>query len=335
MSWWKPWMTIGVIFFCLVVLIPPLLVLPFHQKEDMQVEGGQQRDHGEKEIAVDVAVFRSKLDKVENIPLEEYVMGVVSAEMPSTFEVEALKAQALSARTYIMKILVQQDGGVKEKNADVTDTVRHQVYKSREELKVQWKDKYDENIKKVEGAITATKGQVLTYGEELIVASFFSMSNGQTEDSEDIWGSAHPYLQSVESNWEEELPSFKSQVKKSIAEVEKVLEVKVNKDGSVGTIVSRTKGNRVKEVSFNGKKITGKDIRTKLGLRSTDFTWEQQGTDILITTKGFGHGVGMSQYGANGMAKEGKKYTDITNYYYQGTEIMNIEKFQDKLLVKK
>jgi stage II sporulation protein D len=330
-------MTVGIIFFCLVVFIPTLLVLPFQDTSDVRVEGGQQGEEreGTKEVPVNVAIFRSKLDKVENIPLEEYVAGVVASEMPSIFEIEALKAQALSARTYIMKLLVQQGGGVKGKNADVTDTVQHQVYKNRDELKEQWKDKFDVNMKKVEEAVTATKGQVLTYKQELIVAPFFSMSNGYTESSEDVWGSEYPYLQSVTSQWEKEVPNFTSEVKKSVSEVEKALGVKVNKDGSVGTIVSRTKGNRVGDVSFNGKKITGKDIRAKLGLRSTDFVWKQQGSEIIITTKGFGHGVGMSQYGANEMAKEGKVYNEIASHYYKGTEIMQVQHFQDQLVAKK
>jgi stage II sporulation protein D len=332
-KWWKPWMTIGLIFLWVVVLIPTLLVLPFHQKSGASVAEKQEEEKGKKEVQVEV--FRSKLNKVENVPLEEYVAGVVASEMPSIFELEALKAQALSARTYVMKILVQPDGGVKEKNADVTDTVQHQVYKSREELKEQWKDKFDANMKKVEEAVTATKGQVLTYNGELIVAAFFSMSNGKTESSEDVWGSAFPYLQSVTSTWESSVPNFISEVKKPVIEVEKALGVKVNKDGSVGTIISRTKGHRVGEVSFNEKKLTGKDIRTKLGLRSTDFTWKQQGTDIIITTKGFGHGVGMSQYGANEMAKEGKSYTDIASHYYRGSEIMGVAHFENRLVVKK
>ncbi|MGQ0452702.1 stage II sporulation protein D, partial [Bacillus sp. SS-TM] len=253
-------------------------------------------------------VYREKQKKVETLPVEEYVTGVVASEMNASFEIEALKAQALAARTFVVQRMLS---GGKKNNADVTDTVKDQVYKSKDELKKQWGNNYENNLKKIEEAVSKTAGQVLTYDGKPISASFFSTSNGRTENAADYWGNDYPYLKSVDSPWDQASPKFTSEQIFTVADFQKRLGVKVLADGKVGNIKDLTEGKRVKDVAFQGKTLTGKEVREKLDLRSSDFTWKQQGDKIIVTTKGFGHGVGMSQYGANGMAAEGKKYTDI------------------------
>ncbi|MDV2887480.1 SpoIID/LytB domain-containing protein, partial [Alkalihalophilus pseudofirmus] len=141
------------------------------------------------------------------------------------------------------------------------------------------------------------------------------------ENSEDYWPGAIPYLRSVSSPWDKNTEKFIFKKEFSVKEFEARLGVKIGSGKTIGKITVRTKGKRVAKVNFNGKILSGKDIRTKLDLRSTDFAWERKGNNIVITTKGFGHGVGMSQYGANGMAEQGKNYKDIVKHYYTGVQI--------------
>ncbi|HHW35838.1 MAG TPA: stage II sporulation protein D [Bacillales bacterium] len=333
MSRIKPLVILGSALFTLILLIPTLLVLPFTtEKHTLNPHGNSavpasatKQTPTLQEPAIEVAVYRSKTKKIDNIPLEEYVKGVVASEMPAEFEMEALKAQALTARTYIVKQLLGSEPISAPEGAVVTDTVMHQVYKGPEELRETWgAANYDWKMDRITMAIEATKGQIITYNNEPITASFFSTSNGFTENSEDYWKNSFPYLRSVESPWDKASPKFKDQVVLSIADFEKKLNVKVESD-IIGEITSRTKGNRVAQVKINDKSFDGREVREKLGLRSSDFTWEKQGTNVVITTKGYGHGVGMSQYGANGMATEGKTFKDIITHYYQGAAISNID----------
>ncbi len=334
----KPLLVLLSVLFVLVIVLPALLVLPFHEtvKESL-VEEAQTKTTAEAAISspsdVQVAVYRSKQKIVETLPIEDYVVGVVAAEMPADFELEALKAQALTARTFIVKKMLNEQGRATDKG-NVTDTIEHQVFKNDAELKKIWGKDYDWKMKRIRKAVTATAGQVLTYDGTPITASFFSTSNGFTENSEDYWGSATPYLKSVDSPWDKDSPKFSSKQTISVADFQKKLGVTISKDGSIGKIISRTAGKRVGVVDFNGKKLTGKQIREKLGLRSSDFTWQQQGQNIVITTKGYGHGVGMSQYGANGMAKEGKNYQDIIKHYYTGVQITSLNQYEQTLTAK-
>lgn len=333
MSRIKPLVILGSALFAVILLIPTLLVIPFtnekhtlnpHENSAVPASATQQNPTLQ-EPAIEVAVYRSKTKKIDNIPLEEYVKGVVASEMPAEFELEALKAQALTARTYIVKQLLGNEPISAPEGAVVTDTVMHQVYKSPEELRTAWgAANYEWKMERITEAVGATKGQIITYNNEPITASFFSTSNGFTENSEDYWKNSFPYLRSVESPWDKASPKFKDQVIVSVADFEKKLNVKIKSD-TVGEIISRTKGNRVAQVKINDKTFDGREIREKLGLRSSDFTWKKQGTNVVITTKGYGHGVGMSQYGANGMATEGKTFKDIITYYYQGTAISSID----------
>lgn len=341
----KPFVVLTVALITITLLIPAVLVLPFSEKVSGKL--GENVKAPEKEAvtvdssqlddsAVEVAVYRMSNKEIEKVGLERYVVGVVAAEMPAEFELEALKAQALAARTYIVKQLMS-DGplGVPD-GADVTDTVTHQVYKNEADMRKDWKADYDAKLQKIQEAVLATKGQILTYEGAPISTTFFSTSNGYTENSEDYWSNSFPYLRSVESPWDaNESPKFSSQVVMTIAEFEQKLGVKVGAGKNIGEIVERTEGHRVAKVNINGKILTGKDIREKLALKSSDFSWVVKGNQIVINTKGYGHGVGMSQYGANGMAKEGKNYEQIVKHYYQGVDITPADAHLTTITAKK
>ncbi|MEW8987197.1 MAG: stage II sporulation protein D, partial [Bacillus sp. (in: firmicutes)] len=266
---------------------------------------------------------------------DNYVTGVVASEMPATFELEALKAQALTARTYIVRQMISSEKLEVPDGALVTDTVQHQVFKNEEELRKIWGKDYSWKIEKIRKAVQETSGQILTYEGSPIDATFFSTSNGYTENAESVWQGALPYLKSVESPWDLNSKEFNGQKVVSVSDFERLLGVKVGSGDTIGKVVERTSSNRVSRVDFNGTVLTGQDIRTKLELKSTDFTWERKGNQIVINTKGYGHGVGMSQYGANGMAQEGKNYVDIAKYYYQGVEVVSSNDLLTKITAQK
>lgn len=254
----------------------------------------------EEDIMVQVITNNTILD----IELEEYLVGVVSAEMPASFELEALKAQAVVARSFVYS-----------RKLKVDDSTNTQVYHDDTKLKEKWKSKYDEYINKIKEAVYSTKGEVIVYDDEIIRAYFFASSNGYTNNSEDYWTNALPYLRSVESIYDE------IKIDKAIytkEEINKLFNVKVN----TIKIKSYYDNGYVNEVLVNNKIYSGKEIREICKLRSSSFTVEF-GDKITFHTKGYGHGVGMSQYGAQGMALAGYNYLEIIKHYYQGVEIVN------------
>ncbi|WP_368503092.1 stage II sporulation protein D [Alkalihalophilus sp. As8PL] len=327
---------------CTVVLIIPTMMVLIGDRSTptvMPTPGEQQPTEStqviyEPESDVAIQVFRSKQELVEEVPLEEYVVGVVASEMPATFEMEALKAQALTARTYILRQMLEPGDVELPGEAMVTDTVMHQVYQSKDELKNSWGSDYDVKYARIKEAVLETKGQVLTYDGKPITAAFFSTSNGFTENSEDYWPNPIPYLRSVESPWDQTSPRFTAEKVLSVGEVEQKLGVSLPSDGTVGSIVARTDGGRVASVSVGGKELSGREVRDKLELDSSDFDWKRQGDQVVIQTRGWGHGVGMSQYGADGMAKEGKSYEEIVHHYYQGVSIQSVDTYESKLTAK-
>jgi stage II sporulation protein D len=332
------------VLFTITIMIPTILVLPFGAEKvsGKLGENVQQQEKptetaapAQEEPAIEVAVYREAKESVENVKLEDYVRGVVASEMPADFEKEALKAQALTARTYIIKQMVSENKMELPDGALVADTELYQVYKSDDELKALWGADYNWKMEKIVEAVKETSGQILTYQGTPIDATFFSTSNGYTENSDAIWSNALPYLQSVASPWDKDSPKYFGQQVFTIQEFESKLGVKLPSNNTIGTITERTAGKRVAKVEIGGKEISGKDIRNKLGLKSTDFTWERKGNNIIIKTEGYGHGVGMSQYGANGMANEGKNYQDIVKYYYQGVEIVSSQDILNTITAKK
>ncbi|TCP65922.1 stage II sporulation protein D [Baia soyae] len=289
-----------------------------------------------------VRVYLSKEKKVISLPLETYLEGVVAAEMPITFEVEALKAQAMAARTFVVNRLEKGSTvsltsyGLPHQLADVTDTVQHQAYSTDDKLRNQWKGRYQEYKTKIKQAIEGTRGQILTYQGKPIYAAFFSTSNGRTENSEEYFTAKYPYLVSVDSSWDRSSPKFEREATFPLSEVFSKLENQTKKPldvavsafqaGSQMKVVKKTTGNRVANLSIGDKSFSGREVREALGLASSDFTWKQDGDKITFTTYGYGHGVGLSQWGANLMAQTGAKADKIVKHYYQGIQISEFEK---------
>lgn len=296
---------------------------------DPQTETSYPFDH------LIVRIYITKEKRIERVPLETYVRGVVAAEMPIGFELEALKAQAIAARTYMVRRIVQGDfSGVPVKGADVTDTTEHQVYIPLAELATKWpKDEQKKNMSKLGEAVAQTRGKIITYNGEPIEAAFFSTSNGYTENSEDYWKQEIPYLRSVQSPWDKAIsPRYKETVELSLNEFYSKLGVtKKGSDKSSIRVVERTEGNRISKIIIGSVTFTGREVREKLGLASSQFTWSVKGKSIAITTYGYGHGVGMSQWGANGMAQSGATAEEILAHYYSSVQVVQDSELSDQL----
>ena len=247
--------------------------------------------------------------------MDTYLTGVVLAEMPAEFEQDALKAQAVVARTYTRKRMTTRkkhsDGDVCVSPDCCQAYCAEQEYLARGECR--------DMLNKVKAAIKATSGQVLIYGEDYIEATYFSCSGGKTEDAVAVWGSDIPYLQAVESPGEESASHYTDTVTFQKEEIKAKLGI--DSDIKVQS-VSYTGGGGVDTITISGKEFTGTQMRTLLGLRSTAFSMTVLGDSVTVTTKGFGHRVGMSQYGAQAMAKSGSDYKEILAHYYQGATLV-------------
>ncbi|WP_050183350.1 stage II sporulation protein D [Domibacillus robiginosus] len=303
-------------FFAFLLIVITAIAIP---AAGLWLTDGQKAAPTKQEKEPTVDVVRSDTQKTESVPLEEYVAGVVAAEMPASFEKEALKAQAVAARTFILTQTLNGE--------DVTDTVDDQVFKDEDDQEQMWGADFEKNKAKIEEAAAQTEGEVLIYDGQPITAAFFSSGNGQTENAEEYWQSATPYLVSVASPWDASAPNFEQELVLTKQEVEAKLDVALPSAGTVGTVTDKTTGGRVGTISIDGQSFTGREVREQLGLPSADFEMTVAGEDVIVTTRGYGHGVGMSQYGANGMAKEGKNYRDITAHYYPGAEIGDVQSF--------
>ena len=255
---------------------------------------------------------------VTRMDMEEYLVGVVLAEMPASFEGEALKAQAVAARTYAGKAHLR--GGKHGDGSICTDSHCCQAYIS--EVGYLGSGGTELGIEKVRGAVYATRGQVLTYGGELIEATYFSCSGGSTEDAKAVWGAEFPYLKAVESPGEEGAEYFKDTViiPRERAEMLLGMDLPENPAEWLGT-VNRTPGSGVSTMEIGGRVFKGTELRTLLGLRSTAMEVQADDRGLVIETRGWGHRVGMSQYGADAMAVNGSTYEQILLHYYKGTEL--------------
>ncbi|HBA37623.1 MAG TPA: stage II sporulation protein D [Firmicutes bacterium] len=256
---------------------------------------------------------------VSEIPLEEYVVGVVAGEMPASFDSEALKAQAVASRTYALYKKSQRSSW----SYDVTDDTRDQVYIDISSMQKKWGNTFDKYYNKVLNAVTETKNEVITHDGKIIEAFYFAMSGGSTQDSVYAFKVSRDYLVGVDSAYENNsISGFEVTREYEISKVKSALGLSCNR--LVVDYVNYNDDGYVDKLSICSKKISGIDFSYKLALRSSNFKISV-GDKVKITTKGFGHGVGMSQYGANGYAENGYQYDDIIKHYYTGVEISSLK----------
>ncbi len=265
-----------------------------------------------------ILVKDTNTDNIDSINLEEYIIGVVAAEMPASFNEEALKAQAVASRTYAAYKMNQSRG-----EFDIVTDVSNQSYITVDEMRKKWDNEFEKYYQKISAAVNATKGKIMYYEDEIVEAYYFAMSNGYTEKSSLVFSEDRDYLQSVESKYDNNnLNNF--EVTKTFSKTEICQKLNIVCENLTFSNIVRSDTNRVNSITVNGVVFKGTVFRSKLSLRSTDFTIEEVNDQIIITTKGYGHGVGMSQYGANGMAKEGYNYEEILRYFYKNIKISSI-----------
>lgn len=297
----------------IILIIILILVLPYILSSIFEKEKLIELVHKDKTIRV----LRSKTNKIEEIPFEEYVVGVLAGEMPLYFEEEALKAQAVASRSYALKRIEYN----KNKTYDVVDNTNNQVYLDNNYLKEAWKTNYTSYINKIRKIVNETSREYLDYNGSVVDAFFFSTSTGKTENAKEIFNISLPYLVSVSSTWDEEVsPVFYDNYTFTLVDFYQKLNLPYNTNLNI-EVIDTTSAGRIKSIKINNETFTGSKISSTFNLRSTSFKIEKQGENVQITTTGFGHGVGMSQYGAEGMAKEGYTYDEILKHYYQGVKI--------------
>lgn len=271
---------------------------------------------------LEISVLLHAEDKVVNLSLEEYCVGVLAGEMPASFESEALKAQAMAARTFTVRqylAMGKHDG----KAAVCTDYHCCQAWQSDEALREKWGEHYEENLTKIRRAVADTEGMIITYENEPISAVYHSTCGDKTENAGDYWQSDVPYLKSVACGYDGDAPKLHTEAFFSYGDLAKRLGVREEAVAAMAPIAYSDSG-RVKDVAVGEKHMSGVDLREQLQLASTNFTIEKKEGGIAFQVQGYGHGVGLCQYGANGMAKAGFTGEEIVKRYYTGVEIQNI-----------
>lgn len=326
---------------CLIVAIimlitPTVALIPAKTGQEREalsdssdIEVDEDHSSGSHEDNTDnsntISVFLSDDEKTEEMDMRDYVIGVVAAEMPASYETEALRAQALVAVTYACYSKKYSDD--ENSGADISDdSSRHQGYMTTEQMKEKWGDAYESYYNRIADAVDTVIDSVITYEGEPVMAAYHAISSGKTESALNLWGKDIPYLQSTDSEWDKYSSRYSSEVVLTARELKDIFSdtdgtdfsedeenwIKINTVSESGTVL---------EIEVGGVVMSGMELRELVSLRSPVFTVEYSDGEFVFTVSGYGHGVGMSQNGANAMAKEGKTYKDIISHYYKGVKI--------------
>lgn len=321
------WIVHVILIVILVFFIVLTLLTKGNQKEIIKADIVEKNTiENVVPLNLTISMYNHETNKTEKLNIDDYVVGVLSAEMPASYDTEALKAQSIAIRTLAFLAMEQKRGC---NGCDVCSESTHcQAFADVEKRKTMWGSDFDKWQSKIDAAVYDTRGVIMTYNNDPIEVFYHASSNGMTEDSQAVFSMARPYLVSVESpdvDLNSDIKrftyhSFASLLNKSISGLklsEKNIENNIK-------ITSHTKSGRVDTLEINGKAVSGVKFRRALGIQSTTFEISFYDNNVQITTKGFGHGVGMSQKGANTMAKNGSNYEQILEHYYKGVTLANI-----------
>jgi len=320
---------------CIIVgfflIFAPLLSLVNSVDDDTpekkpEIQSGADTNNNENTQTQESDIFQVYItdkDEVVSLSALDYITGVVCAEMPALYEDEALKAQAVASYTYAYYIRSrsEENPDASIKNAHISDrSTTYQAYKSPEELKAMWGEDFDKYYTKVKNAVSEVVGKLIVYDNEPIMAAFHAMSWGKTENCSNVWGSDVSYLVSVDSSGDKENSNFINTFTFSDDKFKKILSI-TSDDISVGA-TTYTAAGMVDTITINGKEYSGMKIRSLFSLASPCFTLEKQNDCFVFTTKGKGHGVGLSQNGANALAQKGYTWDEIIHHYYNDVMII-------------
>ena len=317
-------------FLALSLILCPLVAIDGTSEilsQEIFAEETTDVEHTEASKKDTVKVMSVNGNNITEMSVEEYLIGVVAGEMNASYHEEAIKAQIIAAHTLL---LYTKEHNTKNLNgADITDSgAFHQEYLTPEKQKEKWKNNYETNRKKIETLVEEVKNLTIKYNDEYICAVFHAISNGATENATDVWGGEYPYLISVASIGDKLSPVYHSQAIFSKEEFKEKLQnnnLKFNNEPEnwIKNVVKTDTG-MVKTIVICDEELNGTDIRKLFDLRSSTFSIEYKDNEFVFTVNGYGHGVGMSQYGANYMAQQGFKYDEILKHYYTGIVITEI-----------
>ena len=307
-----------------VMLILPLTALKSPEKKTAAVSAHAVIPKAKKAVSKAFLIYDTAGDTVTEISADDYIFGVVAAEMPALYETEALKAQAVAAYTFACVKKAENAG----KSYDLTsDPAVDQSFITREKAKEKWGDKADEYSAKIENAVKSVKDYVITCGGTPILAVYHAISSGKTEDCKEVWGKDIPYLKPVSSEGDKLAPSYLSSAEFTAEELKQRLSEDIDFTGDPAAWFSaeqRTDSGTLKTLKVCGKEVTGAKIRAALNLRSANFSVNYNSGKFVFTVRGYGHGVGMSQYGACCMAKQGSNFKEILTHYYSGCKVEKV-----------
>lgn len=306
------------------IILPVICGLCFH------TQAGTSPSHlpqSREQYFKKITVLDTKNNTVSNFSLEDYIVGVLAAEMPASYEVEALKAQAVAARSFILSKAEKQNP-VHPQATVCTNPAHCKGFLSEKDAKQIWnEDKRDFYWEKLKSAANATKGEYMIYDNAVVEAFFFASGSGRTENSEDVWLESRPYLRSVETpeTLEDSTSTSVFSRREFFALLNPHLSTPLPSNSTIiVSDITYTAGGSIGSLKLCGKQFKGTEIRSIFGLKSARFTVSVQNNDVIFSVTGHGHGVGMSQKGANQMAKEGKNYTEILSHYYTNIQIVKL-----------
>ncbi len=326
--------TVLCLIVAIILFISPFIALVSSQpkkEQTIETETGENISASHKETQKNnednentISVFMTESSETLKMDMRDYIIGVVAAEVPASYETEAIKAQALVALTYAEYRKKHPDKSI---SADISDdSSKHQGYMTDDDMKEKWGDAYQSYRTKIEDTVDSVMGSVILYDNEPIMAAYHAISCGKTESAENMWGEDIPYLQSVDSEWDIYSSRYTSEVRLTSEDLRKIMKTfeKADFDSPEEEwieIKKRTDNGTVLEAIICGIDLTGIETRELFALRSPVFDATFEDGEFIFTVSGYGHGVGMSQNGANCMAKEGKTAEEIIKHYYKGVTI--------------
>ncbi len=312
-----------------IVLITAMLILPLAVMEkpaNVSALGTETAiSEAQNAVSDNFKVLDTSTDKITELSSNDYIFGVVAAEMPALYEEEALKAQAVAAYTFACYRRVENS----DKSYDITsDHLIDQSFITEEKAREKWGDKADEYCEKIKKAVEDTENIMITYDNKPILAVYHAISSGKTEDAKDVWGTSYPYLTAKQSTFDTLSNTYISKTVFTTEKLKSVLADAVALSGEEANYFGkpvRTDSGMVKTISVCNTELNGAKIRSLLGLRSSNFEISYKDGSFTFTVYGYGHGVGMSQYGADYMAKQGSNYKEILSHYYNDCQILSIK----------